>query len=75
VLNVFGITGKTWIDESFVFHVDHIFPMSSQVSAKMILKHEKLFFKLVLRLHSLLMFDGLLPHPHELPLLEFLEEI
>jgi hypothetical protein len=28
-----------------------------------------------LRLHPILVFDGFLPHPHELPLLELFEEI
>ena len=45
------------------------------MGAEVVLEHEEFLLELGLRLHSLLVLDGLLPHSHELPLLEFLEEI
>jgi hypothetical protein len=44
------------------------------VNTKVVLEHEKFFLKSVLGLHSVLVLDSLLPHAHELPALEFLEE-
>ena len=41
----------------------------------MILEHKKLLLEGVLSLHSVLVLDGLLPHSHELPLLELFEEV
>ena len=49
--------------------------MRRQVLIEMWLKHEELFFQRILCFHSVLMLDRLLPHPHELPLLELLEEV
>jgi hypothetical protein len=40
----------------------------------MILEHEQLLFKGVLGLHSVLVFNCLFPHTHELPPLELFEE-
>jgi hypothetical protein len=45
------------------------------MGAEVILKHEELLLKRVLGLHPVLMLDGLLPHSHELPFLELLEEV
>jgi hypothetical protein len=49
--------------------------MLGKMSAEMILEHEKLLFKRVLGFHSILVFNGFLPHSHELPFFELLEEI
>jgi hypothetical protein len=40
----------------------------------MILEHKEFFFKGILGLHPVLVLDCLLPHAHELPALELLEE-
>lgn len=48
--------------------------MRSKMLTEILLEHEELLFELVLGPHSIHPFDGLLPHPHELPLLELLEE-
>ena len=41
---------------------------------EIVLKHKEFLLEGVLSLHSILVLDGLLPHPHELPSLELLEE-
>ena len=45
------------------------------MGAEVILEHEKLLLERVLGFHSVLMLDGLLPHSHELPFFELLEEV
>jgi hypothetical protein len=45
-----------------------------EVNREVVLEHEELFFEGVLGLHPILVLDCLLPHPHELPFLELLEE-
>jgi len=45
-----------------------------QVSAVVVLEHEQLVSQGVLGLHSVVVLYGFLPHSHELPLLELLEE-
>ena len=49
--------------------------MLSKMVTEVGLEHEKLLLKLILSLHSVLVLDGLLPHPHELPFLELLEKV
>jgi hypothetical protein len=44
------------------------------VNREVVLEHEELLLEGVLGLHPILVLDRLLPHPHELPLLELLEE-
>jgi hypothetical protein len=63
------------VNESLFLHVDHEPFMSEEMLTKVILKHEQLLFERVLSLHSCLLFDGFLPHPHELPLFEFFEKV
>ena len=41
---------------------------------EIVLKHKEFLLEGVLRLHSILVLDGLLPHAHKLPSLELLEE-
>jgi hypothetical protein len=48
--------------------------MSKQVSTEVIFKNEELLVKRVLGCATILLFDHLLPHTHELPFLELLEE-
>jgi hypothetical protein len=48
--------------------------MFREMSTKVILKHEEFLLERVLGLHPILMLDSLLPHSHELPFLELLEE-
>jgi hypothetical protein len=48
--------------------------MLPQVHAEVILEHEKFLLEGVLGLHPVLVLDSLLPHAHELPALELLEE-
>jgi len=45
------------------------------MGAEVILEHEQFLLKGILSFHSVLMLDSLLPHSHELPFLELLEEI
>ena len=49
--------------------------MLVQVGIEMWLKHEELFLQRILCFHSVLVLDRLLPHSHELPLLELLEKV
>ena len=49
--------------------------MNEQVITEVVLEHEQFFLERVLCFHPVLMLDGLLPHSHEFPLLEFLEEV
>jgi len=45
------------------------------MNAEVFLEHKQLLFKSILSLHPVLVLDRLFPHPHKLPLFEFLEEV
>lgn len=44
------------------------------MNTEIVLKHKEFLLEGVLRLHSILVLNGLFPHSHELPSFEFLEE-
>jgi len=75
ISELLGFTSRAWINEFLIFHIDHVLSVGRKMAAEMVLKHEEFLFQEVLGSDSLLSLDGLFPHPHELPLLEFLEEI
>ena len=75
LLDSLGIRSSKGVDESLLLHVDHIPSVTKQVGREVVLKDEQLLFESVLGLHSVLVLDGFLPHSHELPFLEFLEEV
>lgn len=74
LIDFLELCGLAGIDEAEVTHVKHELAMSEQVFAEAILKHEKTLIKLVEGLHLVLLLDGFLPHSHEFPALELLEE-
>ena len=74
-LNGHDITVWASVYESRLLHFNHVESVLLKMDTEVILKHEKLLLEGILSLHSILMLDGLLPHSHELPLLEFLEEV
>lgn len=75
VFDSLGLAGRAGINELLLLHVNHVLSVGREMMAEMILKHEKLLLKEVLRSNSLLSLYRLLPHSHELPLLELLEEV
>lgn len=75
LLNGDDVTAWAGVDESLLLHFNHVESVLLKMDTKVILKYEKLLLKGILSFHSVLMLDGLLPHSHELPLLEFLEEV
>ena len=63
------------VNEPLFLHLDHVESVFAKMSAEVVLQHKELLFERVLSLHTVLVLDGFLPHAHELPLLEFLEEV
>lgn len=74
LLNGVGVGRQTTVDEFALLHANHELSVLGQVSAVVVLEHEEFVSQGVLSLHSVVVLDGLLPHPHKLPLLELLEE-
>ena len=72
--NILGIHATAGIHETESLHIEHESSVLHEMHAEVILKHKQLLFEGVLSLHSVLVLNSLLPHAHELPSLELLEE-
>jgi hypothetical protein len=72
---ILGISVLAGVDESLFLHINHHSSMLLEMHREVVLQDEEFFFQGILSLHSVLVFDGFLPHSHELPLLEFLKEV
>lgn len=74
VINSVSVGGQVAVNELELLHANHVFSVFGQVSAVVVLEHKEFVSQGVLGLHSVVVLDGFLPHSHELPLLELLEE-
>ena len=74
VVYILVLSSLARIHESVAAHVEHELAMLEQVLAEVVPQDEELLVKGVYRLHLVVQLDLLLPHAHELPRLELLEE-
>lgn len=75
LLDGLDVASLTNVDElEIVLHLDHKTAVLEQVGREVLLQNEKFVVELVLSTRAIGLLDDLLPHAHELPLLELLEE-
>ena len=74
LVNLLDVSSLAGVYEAESGHLKHELTMLEEMLAEVVLQDEQVLIKVVVGLHLVLLLDDFLPHAHELPALELLEE-